>query len=910
MTKRKRKLIFHWIYREWGGAQIYFLAIIKLALPDWDILVVIPQGSSPEIVRYLDHIGAKYEFIDVYLDLDPAPTIKRKLARHWSRVRAEIASIRFLRKFKLSECILHVETSPWASWMYLTALSLLGANVFVTLHNALPTAPAWRVLLWKIRMQFVSRLPGFHIFTSNKDTKNSFKGWIKPSFWDKIPVTYTCVNPSEIDDAINADFVRDTARIALNIEAKAIVVLCVGQFIDRKGRWTFLDAAKIAAEKDRDLQFVWVAPGLPSAEDAKHINDYHLGDNFRLVLSSSIGSTRQHILRFFRIADIFALPSFVEGLPIALLEAMAIEIPSISTNINAIPEAIIDGETGILIDVGDAESLADQILRLKADPELRMRLSKAGRAFVIEHFDEREASRIAIDAYKECFTNIAKPERTQARIFKNGIYSVLSWVFPIIFAVIVTPVVVRGLGVELYGLFGLILGFISYSFTFGIGKIAAKYVAEYRASGDYDKISESVSAALWLSFGIGIIGAAIVAITADRIVSDVLFIKPALHSTAVAAIYLAAITIPLSMLSQVFQSVVQGLQRFDRFVFLTNLSVILLNLGSVAIVLSGYGVLALLVWNLSVVSVIGVSFYVAARRLMPQLKLRFGIAKDVWRASGKYALSIIIYQVFANILLLFERAWIVRKFGFEALTFYIIPMMVGLYFHSFVSSLILVIFPVINELLADQEKLKTLYQTSSKIILTLTGFFLVTAFVTGRVFLTVWMHGEFPPEAYWILVIHVITFSILSVAVIAWQMNESHRLASLNAIVTILWLVISAPLMVAVADRWNTVGIAVARLAGVIVFLAMIVIAERKFLGGVLYGFWLNTLTRLAVGATITGLVEWAIIRQFEPGWAVFVAAGLTGACVYAGVLLVTGYLKENERELIVSLIGTRRNPK
>lgn len=406
MTEKKRQLIFHWTYREWGGAQIYFIGIMKMARVDWDILVVRPKESSPEIVKFLDEIGVKHEFIDTYLDLDPAPTIGRKLARHWSRIRSEIASYRFLRRFDLSQCILHIEISPWVSWMFLSALSMRGANVFVTLHNALPNFPAWRVMLWKIRMQFVSRLPGFHIFTSNEHAKNSFKGWVEAKFWEDIRVTYTTANPAEIDEVLKSEFDRNAVRRELNISEQQFVVLCVGQFIDRKGRWTFLEAAKLALKNDPDLQFVWVTPLLPSPEDTNRIEDYGLGDNFCVVLSSSIGSTRPDILSFFRIGDVFALPSFVEGLPVALLEAMALGIPSISTNITAIPEAIIDGKTGILIEAGDSEALADRILTLKADPQLRQRLSDAGRAFVLGHFDEREASRIAIEAYEECFPDV------------------------------------------------------------------------------------------------------------------------------------------------------------------------------------------------------------------------------------------------------------------------------------------------------------------------------------------------------------------------------------------------------------------------------------------------------------------------------------------------------------------------
>ena len=107
------------------------------------------------------------------------------------------------------------------------------------------------------------------------------------------------------------------------------------------------------------------------------------------------------MLSFFRVADAFALPSYVEGLPIALLEAMALERPSISTNVYAIPEAVKDNETGLLIEAGDAHGLADAILKLKSDPTLRARLGADGRRFVIEHFDERDAAATAIAAYED-----------------------------------------------------------------------------------------------------------------------------------------------------------------------------------------------------------------------------------------------------------------------------------------------------------------------------------------------------------------------------------------------------------------------------------------------------------------------------------------------------------------------------
>jgi glycosyltransferase involved in cell wall biosynthesis len=249
-------------------------------------------------------------------------------------------------------------------------------------------------------LQIVSRLPGFHIFASNIDTKENLKEYVTPKFWAEIPVTYTCVDPEEIRLAKAAAFDRDSERSRFGIDPSGFVVLSVGQFIDRKGRWTLLEAAKFLDH----IVFVWVMPEEPSDEDRIRIESYGLGNRFVPVLSRSIGEYRPAILRFFRVADAFALPSFVEGLPIALLEAMAMGIPSISTNVYAIPEAIKHEETGLLIEAGDSEALAASILRLRDEAELREQIAQVGSAFVLEHFDERVAASTCIETYRRALS--------------------------------------------------------------------------------------------------------------------------------------------------------------------------------------------------------------------------------------------------------------------------------------------------------------------------------------------------------------------------------------------------------------------------------------------------------------------------------------------------------------------------
>ena len=287
MTEPKRKLIFLWTYTEWGGAQIYLLAVMKRAKELFDIVVVLPRESMPDILGFLDRIQIQYDFIDACLDTSPAPTIAAKIRRQWRRIYAEWTSFQYLMRYDLSDSILHIETAPWQSWILLTALAIRRAHVFVTMHNIMPRSSAWRELIWKIRMQFVSRLPRFHIFPSNQDTKDRLKGWVSNKFFDEMEVTYTAVNPVEIGEAASAELDVAETRRKHGLDPNKFLVLCVGQFIDRKGRWVFLDAARQIAAGHDDIAFAWMTPKIPDAADQAKIAEYGLGDTFKLILSAT-----------------------------------------------------------------------------------------------------------------------------------------------------------------------------------------------------------------------------------------------------------------------------------------------------------------------------------------------------------------------------------------------------------------------------------------------------------------------------------------------------------------------------------------------------------------------------------------------------------------------------------------------
>jgi glycosyltransferase involved in cell wall biosynthesis len=102
----------------------------------------------------------------------------------------------------------------------------------------------------------------------------------------------------------------------------------------------------------------------------------------------------EEIPRWLRAADVFLLPSFSEGLPISVLEAMASEVAVIASSVGGIPEIVRTGENGMLVRAGDAESLAAALQAALRDPPLRERLGSAARRTAEENSVENGARAI------------------------------------------------------------------------------------------------------------------------------------------------------------------------------------------------------------------------------------------------------------------------------------------------------------------------------------------------------------------------------------------------------------------------------------------------------------------------------------------------------------------------------------
>ena len=166
---------------------------------------------------------------------------------------------------------------------------------------------------------------------------------------------------------------RDRARAEQGWAADDVVVVSVANLRRNKDHPTLFGAAAIALAEEPRLRFVAIGQGPLEAELRAELAAHRLGDRFTMLgyhddpAAVLVG------------ADVFTLSSRHEGLPISLLEAMAVGLAPAVTRVGGVPEVITDGVDGVLVPPGDPAALAAAYVSLARDPQRRTALGEAAR---------------------------------------------------------------------------------------------------------------------------------------------------------------------------------------------------------------------------------------------------------------------------------------------------------------------------------------------------------------------------------------------------------------------------------------------------------------------------------------------------------------------------------------------------
>lgn len=488
----------------------------------------------------------------------------------------------------------------------------------------------------------------------------------------------------------------------------------------------------------------------------------------------------------------------------------------------------------------------------------------------------------------------------------NVLFGFLSWLLPLGFTFALTPLIVHGLGAESYGLYALVMGFVAYSFTFNVGRAITKYISAYHANGQAERTGEILSNTLLINVIIGGLSAVALALSANVLVTTVLRISPAMQSQARLAFYMASIGLFLTMVSQVFSAVPQAVHRFDVYSLVTTLIGVMSIGGNAFLVWRGHGVIALVTWNAIVTGVGCVAFYIASRRLLPEAHLGARFKSELLTGIIRFSGAVIVYQVLANLLLLFERGWLTHSLGSAAVTYYVVPMTIGIYIHAFISSLTLVLFPLASEAGArsDTAGLYAIYTRAFKYICVLVVFMSLTASIGSWQLLSNWLGEDFAAKAAVVLSIQAVVFGILALQIIPWQIADGLGFPWLGALLSLWWLVSTVSLAIFLTPRMGIQGMALSRLLPMVVTPIFVIVVERIAFGRILWEFWKRTGVALILSGSIAALLQYFLYRNLPHGWLwLFLVVGLSGGA-YVGMLLVTRYMDRDEQKWLRAFVS------
>lgn len=215
---------------------------------------------------------------------------------------------------------------------------------------------------------------------------------------ERIPPEKITLIPNAIDLRRFAPgtVTRNESRAVLGLPLDVLVIAGVGRLNPQKNFSLFLEIAAALAQRFPSARFLLAGEGPEEAMLREKAKALGLGD--RVIFAGYVADTR----RVYVAADVLLMPSRFEGLPMALLEAMAMGLPVVASNLDGIAEVVTDGKEGFLVAPGDAKEFADRVARLLESESLASAMAAEARAKIeAKHSVERMTS--AVEAVYDRF---------------------------------------------------------------------------------------------------------------------------------------------------------------------------------------------------------------------------------------------------------------------------------------------------------------------------------------------------------------------------------------------------------------------------------------------------------------------------------------------------------------------------
>jgi len=350
----------------------FLLPLIDAQIANGDDVVAV--CSEDEYVEEVRKAGYKVKTLPITRGMNPFKHLYSICRIFW-----------FLRSEKFD--LIHVHT-PVAALLGRIAARLCGVPLIVYtahgfyFHDEMPVIKRFFFIGLE---RFAGCFTDILFTQSGEDQKAAVVEKIMPS--DRVFAIGNGVDVRQFNPRV--EFIDGRVRSKLGIEDDQFVVGMIGRLVEEKGIIELLEAACILVGKYCDISFILVGERLNSdhAEGVAAVIDQaktKLGERLQLT------GMRSDIPQLLSAMDLFTLPSWREGMPRSIIEAMMMELPVVATDIRGSREEVVHGETGLLVPPRNSKALAESIEMLYQNREKAKMMGEIGRKRALELFDEKK----------------------------------------------------------------------------------------------------------------------------------------------------------------------------------------------------------------------------------------------------------------------------------------------------------------------------------------------------------------------------------------------------------------------------------------------------------------------------------------------------------------------------------------
>ena len=356
-----------------GGTQEVVRTLVEYLAMD-DCVPIVCTLKDGHLRQDMERFGVKVEFLEgrryrfIYLPLFVLDLL---------RIRRVLADL--IRRYDIE--VVQTHTVRLIDLLLLTLLSTTSLRVVLwTFHSAnflcSKAAPVRYVynLLYRLTARKVS---GF--VAVSDEVRKAMVRWIGP-IQDKIITIHNGVDLKRYEHPVD----KIAVRRQLGLGADVQVAATVGTLKAAKGHKFLIDAAAMIVPQHPNLHFLFIGDGELKAELQAQVQWLNLSGNVHFL------GNRSDVPALLAASDLFVLPSLWEGLPMALLEALAAGKPIVATAVSGTKLVMIPNKTGLVVPPGDARKLAEAILQLVSDPVRARAMGITARQHVSKEFSARK----------------------------------------------------------------------------------------------------------------------------------------------------------------------------------------------------------------------------------------------------------------------------------------------------------------------------------------------------------------------------------------------------------------------------------------------------------------------------------------------------------------------------------------